>query len=143
MLTLSDISEPFDTVRDFRQGDPLSYDLFNFVMESVLRKAGGHRNGTIFQKSIQLLEYADDIYIIVHTKRDDTAAFSSIKRESMKTGLAVNDGKTKYMLSPGRDVLHIASQITADNYTFDVVKKFTMLDSAVTTTGSTMVSIDN
>ena len=37
-----DLSEPFDTVRGFRQGDPLSCDLFNFLMESV------HRNGTIF-----------------------------------------------------------------------------------------------
>ena len=44
----SDLSEPFVAVRGFRQGDPLSCDLFNFVMESVLRKASVHRNGTIF-----------------------------------------------------------------------------------------------
>ena len=34
-----DLSEPFDDVRSFRQGDPLTCDLFNFVMESVLQKA--------------------------------------------------------------------------------------------------------
>ena len=42
------LSEPFDTMRGYRQGDPLSCDLFNFVVESVLRKAGVHRNGTNF-----------------------------------------------------------------------------------------------
>ena len=62
-----DLYEPINTVRGFRQGDPLSCDLFNFVMESVLRKAGVNRNGTIFQKSVQLLAYADDIDIIRRT----------------------------------------------------------------------------
>ena len=32
-----DLSKPFDILRRFREGDPLSCDLFNFVMESVLR----------------------------------------------------------------------------------------------------------
>ena len=89
--------EPFDTVRDFRQGDPLSYDLFNFVMESALRKTGEHRSGSIFQKSVQLLAYADDIDIIGCTKRDVTATFSAIGRESTKMELGVNEGKTKYI----------------------------------------------
>ena len=73
-----DLSEPFDTVRRFRQGDPLACDLFNFVMESVMKKAGIHRNGTIFQKSGHLLAYADYIDIIGRTKRDVTAAFSAV-----------------------------------------------------------------
>ena len=75
------LSEPFDTMRGFRQGDPLSWDLFYFVMENVLRKAGVHRNRTIFHKSVQLLAYADGIAIIGQTKRDVTVAFSVIERE--------------------------------------------------------------
>ena len=61
------LSEPIDTVRGVKQGYLLSWDLFNFMMESVLRKAGVHRNGTIFQKTVQLLVYADGI--IGRTKR--------------------------------------------------------------------------
>ena len=94
-----DYSGPFDTVRGFRQGDALSCDLFNFLMESVLRKAAVHRNGTIFYKSVQLHAYAEDIDIIGRTMRDVTAAFTAIEWESAKMGLVVNEGKTKYMLS--------------------------------------------
>ena len=79
-------------------------------MESVLRKAGVHRNSTIFQ--------------IGRTRWDVTAAFSVIERESTKIGLAVNEGKTKYMLLTSKDVRHINSQITADNDAFDTVKEF-------------------
>ena len=81
-----DLSEPFTTVRDFRVCDTLSCDLFNLVMESVLRKTGVHRIGTIFQKSVQSLAYADDIDIIRRAKRDVTTAFSAIERESAKIG---------------------------------------------------------
>ena len=72
-------------------------------MESVLRKALMHRNGTIFQKSVRLLAYADDIDIIERTNRDVTTAFSAIEWESTKMGLAVNESQTKYMLSTIRN----------------------------------------
>ena len=72
----------FFTVRGYRQGDPLSFDLFNFVLERVLRKAGVHRNSTIFYKSVQFLAYADNIDIIERTLCDVTASFSAIERES-------------------------------------------------------------
>ena len=61
-----DLSEPSDTLGGFTQGDSLSCDIFNFLMESVLRKAGVHRNG----KCVQLLAYADNIHIIGRTTRD-------------------------------------------------------------------------
>ena len=59
-------------------------------MESVLRKAGVHRNGTIFQKIVQLLECADDVDIIGRNKRDVTAAFNTTKM-----CLVVKEGKIK------------------------------------------------
>ena len=48
-------------------------------------------------------------------------------------GLAVNEGKTKYKLSTSRDMLHIDSQIAADNYTFDTAKEFIYQDRSRTT----------
>ena len=84
-------------------------------------------------KSVQLLAYTDDIDIIGRTKRDVTAAFSAIERESTKMGLAVNEGRTKYMLSTCRNAQRIDSKVTADNYTFETVKEFVYIGSAVTT----------
>ena len=54
-----DRSEHFDTVQGFREADRLLFDIFNFLMESVLRKTAMHRYVTISYKSVQLLEYAD------------------------------------------------------------------------------------
>ena len=75
--------------------------------------------------------YADDIDIIGHTKRDVIAAFSAIERQSTKMVVAVNEGKTNYMLSTSKGVRRIDSQIMAHNY-FCTVKEFFYLDSAVT-----------
>ena len=68
-------------------------------LDSILQKVVMHCNGTISQKSIHLLAYSDDIDIKGHIKRDITAAFSAIERETTKMSLAVDKGKTKYSLS--------------------------------------------
>ena len=70
------------------------YKSFLVIMESVMRKAGVHRKGLIFQKTLQSLAYADDI--IARSKRDVSAAFNAVERESTRMCLAVNEGKTKY-----------------------------------------------
>ena len=98
-------------MQGFRKDDPLSCDISNFIVESVLRKVGVHRNGTFFYKSVQILAYVDDIV----TMRDVTAAFSAIKGKSAKMGLAVNEGKTKYMLSTSSDVPRMGFHITANS----------------------------
>ena len=104
-----DFSELFDAVQGCRQGDGLSCDLFNFLMESVIRNAGAHRNGTIFYKSVYLLGYADGIDIIGRTMPDVTAALSAIEWESAKMSLVVNEGQRKYMLSRSEVLPHMGS----------------------------------
>ena len=56
--------------------------------------------------------------------RNVTVTFSAIEREQ--------NCKTNYMLSTSRELRFIGSQITADGYTFDIVKEFIDLTSAVT-----------
>ena len=75
------------------------------------------RNGEplFSKKSVHLCSYVDDIDIIGRAKRDVTPAFSIIVRESIKLGRAVNEDKTKYMLSTSRDMRHIGPHITTDH----------------------------
>ena len=88
-----------------------------------------------------MLAYTDDIVIIGLTKRDVTAAFSGIKRESIKMDLEVNENKTKYMMPTSRDKRRIGSQITVNNYVFNIVKEFVYLSSAVTTKNDVSLQI--
>ena len=55
--------------------------------------------------------------------------------------MAVNKGKTKYLLTTNRDVRHIDSQITAVSYTFDAVKTFIYLGFTVTTKNDVSLEI--
>ena len=73
--------------------------------------------------------------------RDITAAFSAIERKSVKMALAVNEGKTKYMLTTSGVVPRMGSQITANSYNFDVVKDFIYLGTAINTTNDISLEI--
>jgi sorting nexin-29 len=82
----NDISDDFNTVNGLRQGDGLACLLFNIALEKVIRDAQIQMNGTIFNKSVQILAYADDI-----------EAFKSIQEAAKTMGLRVNMEKTKFM----------------------------------------------
>jgi sorting nexin-29 len=58
------LSRQFDIKVGVRQGDPLACLLFNTSLENVIRDAKVETRGTIFNKSVQILAYADDIVII-------------------------------------------------------------------------------
>ena len=71
----------------------------------------------------------------------DVTAFSAIERESSKMGLAVNEGKTKYMLPTSGVVPCKGSQITANSYNFDVVKDFICLGTDINTNNDVSLEI--
>ena len=116
MQLRKDNSEPFNTVQNFNAA---SYHATSSTSSwRVFRERRLH----------QLLPYANDTDIIGRSKRDVTAAFSYIATE---IGLAVNEGKTKYMLLRSIGLRPIGSQLTADNYSFDTVKELIYLSSVV------------
>lgn len=127
-------TDPFDVEKGLRQGDALSCNLFNIVLEAIVRRSQVNTTGTIYQKSVQLLAYADDIDIIGRTKRAVAGAFASIESEATKMGLAVNEDKTKFMLSTRNESQHhrLGQNITMDSYSFEVVKDFVYLGSTIT-----------
>ena len=96
-----ELAEPFESRRGLRQGDGLPCALFNIGLEGVVRRAGIDTSGSIFNKAVQLLAYADDIDI--HARNPETVKdlYTRLKAEARRIGLAMNTTKTKHM--KGRD----------------------------------------
>ena len=64
-------------------------------LESVPRRARVHPKSIIFEKSIQLLAYANGNAIIERARHDITATFNAIERQPIDMGLAVNLAKAR------------------------------------------------
>jgi hypothetical protein len=64
------VSNNFRTPQDFVQGDGVSCDFFNIALEKVIQDAGINTRGTIFRRSHQILEHADDLVIIARHQRE-------------------------------------------------------------------------
>ena len=74
----NELSEPFYTDKGLRQGDSLSCILFNIALEKVIRASGINVKGNIFQRSLQILAYADDIDIIGRSRQSVAEAFTTL-----------------------------------------------------------------
>lgn len=126
-------SATFETRNGFRQGDALSCDFFNICLEKIVRSSGANTRGTIFNKSVQLLAYADDIDIIGRNQRSVSEAFVGIEEAAGTMGLRINEDKTKYMISSKEEARHhqLGQNVTIGNYNFEVVKEFVYLGGVV------------
>ena len=63
-----------------------------------MRRSGVNQGGTIFNKLVQLLGYADDIDIIGRNIRAIKDAYMKLETEANKIGLYVNEEKTKFLM---------------------------------------------
>ena len=80
-------SESFITTKGFRQGDGLSSDLFNICLEMIIRAANIDTTGTIYNKALQILGYADDLDIITRDIRSLDTALDNIVGTADDMGL--------------------------------------------------------
>ena len=85
-----------------------------------------------FYKSFVPLAYADDVDIIGRSDREVADTFSKFAEEARSIGLAVNESKTKYLLSTAKDT-SIGVSVEIDGYNFQVVKDFLYLGSSINT----------
>ena len=141
VLIGKDLTTPFETKRGFRQGDSLSCDFFNLMMEKIIRAADLRSTGNIFYKSFMLLAYADDVDIIGTNLRAISATFSSLEKESRRVGLLVNQDKTKYMLSTKKQNYRLGQHVKFDSYNFEVVKDFVYLGASINNTNNISLEI--
>lgn len=125
------LSEPFDTCRGLRQGDPLATLLFNIVLEKAVRASGVDPNGTIFGRLRQLLAYADDVDILGRNRSHVEEAFVALQAEAARLGLQVNVEKTKYMVASTSASRTTNQVVNIGGSSFEVVDAFTYLGSEV------------
>lgn len=132
-----DISEPFETTNGLRQGDALSCILFNIALEKVVRSAGVTMTGTIYNKSTQILAYADDIDIIGITEAAVTEAYIALKHAAREMGLVININKTKYMLAAAQPARERQRPLSIENEEIESVREFVYLGSLVNSQNDT------
>jgi sorting nexin-29 len=72
-------------------------NLFNLALEKIVRDANVWTGGTIYNKSTQLLAYADDIDIVGRTLRAVSEALVKMEKAASPMGLKVSEEKTKCM----------------------------------------------
>ena len=78
-----ELSRPFEIVNGVKQGDALACLLFTGLLEKINRNFGKSTRGTIFNKSVQILAYADDIDITARTESTLKESFLALERVKM------------------------------------------------------------
>ena len=127
-----EFSKEFIISRGLRQGDILSTQLFNLVLEFVIRKIDINKGGTIFNRLLHLLGYADDVDILSRNLTELKEAFKTFEVESKKVGLIVNEDKTKYMINTRNKVrFRHLDHLEIGNYQFERVSQFKYLGTVI------------
>ena len=91
------VSTEFQIHRGVRQGDPLSPKLFTAVMEEVFKKAEISGGVNVDGENLSNLRFADDVALLNETSKQMEKHMNNLNSESMKVGLKIHKGKTKYM----------------------------------------------
>jgi hypothetical protein len=124
MRFLGELSSDFEVNSGLRQGDALSPTLFNLGLEKVIRELNHSHQVKVANKEI-ILAYADDIVILGNSRQEVTQTMSNLMAASKRTGLCVNEEKTKFMVLSKRE--EDQPNLQVDNLTFEKVESFKYL----------------
>ena len=130
------LTEPFTVQTGVRQGCLLSPVIFLMVVDWIMRQCTtGYRTGIqwTFTKQLEDLDFADDVTLLSHRKKDAQEKLSRMAEEAKKTGLNINIGKTEVMRINNRQQDPI--QLQQEN--IKEVDKFVYLGSVVSKNGGT------
>jgi hypothetical protein len=114
--------------KGLRQGDALSAALFNVALNMVLQ--GIVEKGNIVYKSKQICANADDI-VFVTRNTPALKELSALETEGRKTGLRINEEKTKYMKMSSTQARRYLQNLIIGDFHFEGVDSFTYLGSVI------------
>ena len=94
----SQVSEEIPIQRGVRQGDPISPKLFAATIQEVFKNAQLEEKGiNIDGEKLSNLRFADDVALTTEDMRDMEHQLTTVNEESLKIGLKIHKGKTKFM----------------------------------------------
>ncbi|KAJ4431550.1 hypothetical protein ANN_20149 [Periplaneta americana] len=128
--TCTDVSR-LSSCKGTRQGDGLVPLLFNIALHIAIIKSEVQINGTIFNKTQQILGYADDVIITGRRIQDVEEALIALDMETQKLGFKINTKKSKFMSVTKRQNDQV-KEVKMGTYKFEKVKEFTYLGSILT-----------
>jgi hypothetical protein len=136
-LNNSERTDFFDSELGIRQGDNLSPNLFNLIMNDLPKQLRDTNCDPIWlnQNQYNCMMYADDIVLLSETKQGLEKAISTTILYSKNQGLALNFKKTKVMLisKGGKFSKEI---FKADDNILEEVKQYKYLGITFTNNGS-------
>lgn len=134
---LNNLSEPFGTSRDLKQGDTLSCILFNVALEKVVRDLS---IGTIYNETIQILAYAGDIVLVGRAKSVLKEAIINLSKTVKEIGLTINLQEAKYLEVTKRPTN--LRMLEMDDQQFEGVRAYKYLGSTVTEESNITIEIE-
>jgi hypothetical protein len=118
-------------IQNGRKRDALSPMFSNFALEYAIRRVQENKEGLKLSGTHQLLDYADDIFIVGKTDaiKENTEALLDANKD---VGLEVNQEKAKYMLVSRSQKVGQKHSIKIADRSFEHVAKFKYLGTTLT-----------
>src|ERR1700733_229235 len=134
-----ELTEWFEITVGVKQGCRLSSDLFNLILEVVMRLAKGTEKPEEEETGIRLngkplnnLRFADDIDLMADSEKNLQELTDKVNNSSKRFGLKINEDKTKTMII-GKE--HIDIRVKLEGKTLEQVTKFVYLGGLITEDG--------
>ena len=137
-----ELTDSFPIKTGVKQGCMLSPLLFTFCIDWLMKQTTKHASRGIswtFQKSLEDLDFADDIALISQRHQDIQSKTDDLCQYGEQIGLNINESKTKLMKVNNM----VQRRVTINNKNIEEVKEFVYLGSKITADGDSTADVES
>ncbi len=104
--------EEFKIEKGIRQGEPLSPNLFNSVLENIFRNMDWEGKGIrVDGEYLNNLRFADDVVVITKSLEELKQLGEEFLTRSREAGLIINETKLKFMSNKRKEELKLGGVV--------------------------------